>query len=56
MNLLINNKISSYNYLYNNNVKLNLLFNKIYSQNLNNFKINISKLDSLSPLIVMSRG
>ena len=56
MNLLINNKISSYNYLYNYNEKLNLLFNKIYSQNLNNFKINISKLDSLSPLKVMSRG
>ena len=56
MNLLINNKISSYNYLYNYNEKLNLLFNKIYSQNLNNFKVNISKLDSLSPLKVMSRG
>ena len=56
MNLLINNKISSYNYIYNYNEKLNLLFNKIYSQNLNNFKVNISKLDSLSPLKVMSRG
>ena len=56
MNLLINNKISSYNYIYNYNEKLNLLFSKIYSQNLNNFKINISKLDSLSPLKVMSRG
>ena len=56
MNLLINNKISSYNYIYNYNEKLNLLFNKIYNQNLNNFKINISKLDSLSPLKIMSRG
>ena len=56
MNLLINNKISSYNYIYNYNEKLNLLFNKIYNQNLNNFKVNISKLDSLSPLKVMSRG
>ena len=56
MNLLINNKISSYNYIYNYNEKLNLLFSKIYSQNLNNFKVNISKLDSLSPLKVMSRG
>lgn len=56
MNLLINNKISSYNYVYNFNEKLILLFNKTYTNNLNNFKINVSKLDSLSPLKVMSRG
>ena len=36
--------------------KLNLLFNQNYLKNLNNFKINVSKLDSLSPLKIMGRG
>lgn len=53
---LMNNKINNFNYIYNYSTNLKLLFNNTYQKKFNEFKINISKLDSLSPLKIMSRG
>lgn len=52
----LNNKINSYSYIYNYSNNLNLLFKNNYQKAFNEFRVNISKLDALSPLKIMSRG
>ena len=52
----IMNKINSYSYVYNYSNNLNLIFKNKYQEYVNNFKINISKLDALSPLKILTRG
>lgn len=53
---LISNRINSYSYVHNYSNNLNLLFKNNYQKYVNDFKINISKLDTLSPLKIMTRG
>jgi len=52
----ITNKINSYSFIYNYSDRLNLLFLNNFQKIVNNFKLNIAKLDTLSPLKIMTRG